>query len=112
MTDLEMAIDSSDEASRIVEFVPLGLQAEAHRDETLLDAARRASAPVGNACGGTGICGRCLVRPLRGLENLAPLTAAERALEREGRLPEGFRLACQAIVRGPCAVTTTYWGPV
>lgn len=83
-----------------VTFVPLGKEESARVDETLLDVARRARAPIGNSCGGIGICGRCSVRIVSGEENLTPRTGHETG---------DLRLACQAVVRGDCAVTTTYW---
>jgi ferredoxin len=87
-----------------VTFVPLGTTAVAKDDETILDVARRAGAPLGNSCGGVGICARCKVRVVDG--QLSPPTSME---VRFGKLEEGERLACQAVVVGDCAVTTTYW---
>lgn len=85
-------------------FVPLGRSAGARDDETVLDVARRAGAPLGNSCGGVGICARCKVRVLDG--ELSEPTSVELKF---GKLEEGERLACQAVVRSNCSVTTTYW---
>lgn len=82
-------------------FSPLGNTAEAKPNETLLDVARRARAPIGNSCGGIGICNRCRVRVVEGTENLTPPTRFEKT--------PGERLACQAVVLGDCTITTTYW---
>jgi len=87
-----------------VTFVRLNLVTEAKADETLLDAARRAGAPLGNSCGGVGVCNRCKVQVVEGAENLAPPTRMEST-----RVSGAERLACQAVVFGDCAVTTTYW---
>ncbi|HVG25324.1 MAG TPA: 2Fe-2S iron-sulfur cluster-binding protein [Thermoanaerobaculia bacterium] len=95
-------------ASKIVTFTPLGLQAEARSDETLLDAARTAGAPLGNSCGGVGVCARCRVRIVSGAENLSAPTSVE--LRFSKGFAEGERMACQAVVTGDCTVTTTYWG--
>ena len=84
-----------------VTFSPLDKSGIAKPNETLLDVARRAGAPIGNSCGGIGICGRCRVEVLQGSENLTPPTRFEKESEQ--------RLACQAVVRGDCTVTTTYW---
>ena len=70
-------------------------------NETVLDVARRAGAPIGSACGGICICNRCRVRIVEGAENLTPPTRFERDPEQ--------RLACQAVVLGDCVVTTSYW---
>lgn len=85
-------------------FIPLGTSAVAKENETVLDVARRAGAPLGNSCGGVGVCARCKVRVVSG--ELSPPTSME---VRFGKLEEGERLACQAVVTGPCEVTTTYW---
>ena len=87
-----------------VRFKGVGLSAEAKTDETLLDAARRAGAPLGNSCGGVGVCARCRVQVVEGMENLSPPTRMEQT-----RVSGEERLACQAVVRGDCVVTTTYW---
>lgn len=92
-----------------VTFTPLSKAADAKPDETLLDVARRAGAPIGNSCGATGICGRCRIRVIEGVAQLSPLTSIESATLTRIGFAEGERLACQAIVFGDCAITTTYW---
>ena len=92
-----------------VKFTPLGRSDEARPDETLLDVARRAAVPLGNSCGGTGICARCRVRVVEGGENLAGPTSVESRVSAERGLAPDERLACQSVVRGNCTVTTAYW---
>jgi 2Fe-2S ferredoxin len=92
-----------------VRFVPLDKSADAKADETLLDAARRANVPLGNSCGGIGICARCRVRIVEGAENLSVPTSVEERVSKQRVLDANERLACQAVVRGDCAITTTYW---
>jgi 2Fe-2S ferredoxin len=92
-----------------VRFTPLGSWAEAKPDETVLDVARRAGAPLGNACGGVGICARCRVRVVEGGENLSAPTTIETRVAAERTLGDDERLACQAVVLGNCDVTTAYW---
>jgi 2Fe-2S ferredoxin len=95
--------------SRDVTFVPLGRTAAALDNETLLDVARRAGVPLGNSCGGVGVCARCKVRVVDGGENLSePTTMEVRFGTARGFAPDE-RMACQAVVRGDCSVTTTYW---
>ena len=88
----------------VVTFTPLGKAGAAKPNETILDVARRVGAPLGNSCGGVGVCARCKVRVLEG--ELSPPTSVELKF---GKLEEGERLACQAVVTGDCSVTTTYW---
>ena len=91
----------------LVTFTPLARNATAKENETVLDVARRAGVPLGNSCGGVGVCARCRVRVLSGEENLSPPTSVELRFSK-GFAP-GERMACQAVVRGNCEVTTTYW---
>jgi len=92
-----------------VTFTPLAKTAEARSDETVLDVARRAAVPLGNSCGGIGICARCKVRVVAGAENLTPPTSVEARWAAARGFAEDERMACQAVVRGDCVVTTSYW---
>ena len=94
-------------SQRLVTFTPLGKEATAKDDETLLDVARRAGVPLGNSCGGVGVCGRCKVRVVGGAENLSAPTSIEVKFSKNFAGDE--RMACQAVVMGDCSVTTTYW---
>lgn len=95
--------------SRIVTFIPLGTRAVARENETLLDAARRAGAPIGNACGAVGICARCKVRVVDGAERLSPPTSIESRFGGQRGFAQDERMACQAVVLGECSITTDYW---
>lgn len=95
--------------SKVVSFTPLGRTASAHENETVLDVARRAGVPLGNSCGGVGVCARCKVRVLAGAENLTPATAIEVRFGTARGFAADERMACQAVVTGDCEVTTTYW---
>ena len=95
--------------STVVTFAPLGLAEAARDDETVLDVARRAAVPLGNSCGGVGVCARCRVRMLEGAENVTPPTAIETRFGSARGFGPDERMACQAVVTGDCTVTTTYW---
>lgn len=90
-------------------FTPLDRAGEAKSDETLLDVARSAGAPLGNSCGGVGVCARCRVRVISGSENLSPPTSIEIRFGTARGFGEDERMACQAIVLGDVEITTTYW---
>ncbi len=95
--------------SKVVTFVPLGLTAAAKANETVLDVARRAGAPLGNSCGGVGVCARCRLRVLSGAGNLSAPTSVELRFGSARGFAEDERMACQAVVTGDCTVTTSYW---
>jgi ferredoxin len=92
-----------------VTFTPLAKAAEAKTDETILDVARRAGVPLGNSCGGIGVCSRCKVRVVAGAESLTAPTSVETRFASARGFAEDERMACQAVVRGDCEVTTAYW---
>lgn len=92
-----------------VTFAKINRSAEVREEETLLDVARRAGAPVGNSCGAVGICGRCVLTIIDGAAALSPRTAHEERLRCGGKLGADERLACQAVVRGDCVVVAAYW---
>ena len=92
-----------------VTFTPLGTSAETKPNETVLDAARRADAPIGNSCGSVGVCGRCRVRVLAGAENLSAPTTIELRVAGQRGFESDERLACQSAVLGDVEVTTSYW---
>lgn len=92
-----------------VTFIPLAKAAEAKRDETILDVARRAGVPLGNSCGGIGVCSRCKVRVVAGAENLTAPTSVEARFASARGFAADERMACQAVVTGDCEVTTAYW---
>jgi ferredoxin len=92
-----------------VEFVPLNRFAEVKANETILDGARRAGAPLGNSCGAVGVCARCRVRVIAGAAHLSAPTNIELRTASARGFSEDERLACQAVVNGDVKVTTTYW---
>ncbi len=82
--------------------------------ESLLELTDRAGVPLGQSCGGTGVCGSCALRIVEGMEHLTPLALMERkdrTLDHEG----GWCLARQAFalaVEGPALVLLWHpaWG--
>lgn len=75
---------------------------------TLLAAASRARAPLGNACRGQGVCRACAVLVVNGAELLEP----PGELEQQMQLEPGWRMACQTRVRGRghLVLWTFHWG--
>ncbi|WP_298821693.1 2Fe-2S iron-sulfur cluster-binding protein [Chloroflexus sp.] len=76
------------------------VEMEARPGERLLDIARRNGAHIGFVCDGTGFCQTCKLKVLAGSESLNPPTELEKTWIPEQRLQEGWRLGCQAAVRG------------
>jgi len=92
-----------------VEFAPLGRTKEVKEGVTIIAAANRADVPIGQSCGGDGICGWCRVKVLHGMENLSAPTSLERQLMTACAFAPDERAACLAKVGGDITVTTGYW---
>ena len=96
----------------VVDFEPIGRRVEAKEGETILQAAQHGGIGLAAVCGGAGTCRRCQVQVMTGQVSLP--TESERDLLKQEQISEGFRLACQARVRGdlkinvpPESLTTT-----
>jgi ferredoxin len=81
---------------------------EVPRGTTLLAAAARAKAPLGNACRGQGVCRACAVLVIEG----ASLLDEPGELERRMQLESPWRMACKTHVHtdGFVELWTPNWG--
>lgn len=84
-----------------VTFQPNGRTVYALAGTTVFEAAARAGILLQSPCGGKGTCGKCRVRLVEG--SCDPTDACRNALTEE-QLEQGFRLACQAKIRGDSVV--------
>ena len=84
-----------------VVFSPVYRKVMARIDTTLLEAALMGGLLLDAPCGGEGTCGKCRVR----VEGAAsdPTGTELRVLEKT-EIDEGWRLACQATVKGQCKI--------
>lgn len=83
-------------------FQPEGLTVEISPEETIAEAAQRASMPMVTTCAGKGRCQSCRIVLLEG--QLSTPTAKERATLGDAALSQNFRLACQAHLLAKSAV--------
>jgi ferredoxin len=83
----------------IVRFVKQGLQVEVPVGTTVLQAAQRAGAPEGSACGGVCGCSTCHVYVLKGQALLGEMEDEENdILDKAFDVRASSRLGCQAKV--------------
>ncbi|RJS74429.1 DUF4445 domain-containing protein [Candidatus Bathyarchaeota archaeon] len=80
---------------------PLGLRVEAPKGETIFEALGRSGVRLPSICGGRGLCGKCIVRVLKG--EVSPPSSQELKLLGE-KIGMGFRLACQTKILGDVEV--------
>jgi len=94
----------------LVVFSPSGKRGRFPRGTPVLQAARELGVDLDSICGGRGRCARCQVEAVEGefpregivsrAEHLSPQAETERACAARGRLREGLRLGCQALIEG------------
>jgi uncharacterized 2Fe-2S/4Fe-4S cluster protein (DUF4445 family) len=84
--------------SYTIEFQPGGIRLVLEKPTLLLDAIRQAGINIRADCGGKGICGKCLVQLLDSKANIPPTELENSRLE-DNQLENGFRLACELVIR-------------
>ncbi len=75
----------------------------------LMSSIIKAGRPIGNSCSAIGICAKCGITVIAGMENLSKPNPIERKLLEREKLPADSRISCQVKVLGPVTVTTSYW---
>ncbi len=78
-----------------VKFLPSGKKTKTSSKIRIMDAARTSGFEFQSECGGQGTCGKCMVRLIK---SYTKPTGNEGHLFSDGKLAQGFRLACQALV--------------
>lgn len=90
----------------LVRFVDQNLEAEVPEGTSLLQAARAAKAPEGDACGGVCACSTCHLYVESGEEHLTEASEDEEdVLDKAFDVRLTSRLGCQARVDGKGTVT-------
>ena len=84
----------------IIMLRPGDVNVESEQGSTLLQVVQRVGIPLTSICGGRGVCGKCRVVVVDGVENLSNLTTAEERLLSPLDVERGVRLACQAKIIG------------
>jgi uncharacterized 2Fe-2S/4Fe-4S cluster protein (DUF4445 family) len=82
-----------------VKFLPYNTQIDVNDGDTLIRAAMEAGVHVNASCGGEGVCGKCRVLIEKGTVD----GGISEKLSEEDQA-EGYRLACQAVVKGDLVV--------
>lgn len=75
---------------------------EIPKGENLLDGVNEKGVDVKWDCK-NGVCDTCQVHVASGMENLSPVTDAERDMLGD-KVNKGFRLSCQVTANGPCEI--------
>lgn len=65
--------------------------------------------PVASSCHGDGICAKCRIVIIEGMDHLSPINTTEELLRDRLRIPRDVRISCQTQVFGDIVVDATYW---
>lgn len=85
-----------------IKFLPEGKRSTVAVESPLMAAALKGGVDLANICGGKGYCGKCVVEVIEG--QLSPQTDWEKKRIPPEKLAKGYRLACQALIRGHVVV--------
>lgn len=75
----------------------------------LMEALLKAGLPVASSCHGDGICARCRIQIISGMENLSQINPAEQILRDRLRIARDIRISCQTKVLGDITIDASYW---
>lgn len=80
-----------------IRIYPDGMEGFIEKDITILEGLERLGIKLETLCGGAGWCGQCIVKATG---NLSEVSSNEKNLLSSEMLKDGYRLACQAIIKG------------
>ncbi|MNL31891.1 2Fe-2S ferredoxin-5 [compost metagenome] len=75
----------------------------------LMRALLDAGLPVASSCNSDGVCGKCKIRILSGMENLNRPNDTEEFLKEAHNVDKDVRISCQVEVLGDITVDASYW---
>lgn len=82
-----------------IAFEPDGLRINVDLNINILDAMKICGIKIRSECGGRGVCGKCKVI-VKNPESLTNLSEREKELLSDQEIKKGYRLACQAYIKG------------
>jgi 2Fe-2S ferredoxin len=68
-----------------------------------------ADLPVASSCDGEGVCAKCRLKIISGMENLSAPNDTELILKEQNSLSKDVRISCQVEVLGDVTVDASYW---
>ncbi|RYZ64879.1 MAG: (2Fe-2S)-binding protein [Proteobacteria bacterium] len=81
------------------------VQSGANLMRSLLDA----GLPVASSCNSDGVCAKCGIRVIEGMQNLSAPNVTEVFLKEKNNIRSDFRISCQTQILGDIIVDTGYW---
>lgn len=88
----------------VLTFEGLGIQLAVPGTKTVLEAALDELVEIRHTCGGFGNCTTCRIQVVAGGNRLNPPNRAELMRLEPHQLEQGWRLACQTVLRGDLTI--------
>ena len=92
-----------------IQFKKDFLAIEVESGDNLMQSLLAADRPVASSCYGRGICSKCRIQVIAGMENLNAESSLEKELKEKNQLKEDMRISCQCSVNGDILIDTSYW---
>lgn len=92
-----------------ISFVKNKAALEVTSGTNLMQALLDANIPVASSCHGDGVCCKCVITIVKGLENLSERNETEIELLDRNPLAPNQRVSCQTLVLGDIQVDAGYW---
>lgn len=92
-----------------IHFVKNRPSLEVEAGANLMQSLLAAGLPVASSCHGDGVCAKCRIQIVDGLQNLSKINDLEHTLRDRNRLASDQRISCQSFVMGDITVDTAYW---
>ncbi|MCX7796507.1 MAG: ASKHA domain-containing protein [bacterium] len=80
-----------------IRIYPDGIEGFVEKDTTILEGLEKLGIKLETLCGGAGWCGQCIVK-VNGA--LSEISSNEKSILSNEMLIDGYRLACQAVIKG------------
>lgn len=75
----------------------------------LKEAAHDAGLPVASSCNSDGVCAKCKLLIVQGMENLSLPSEREEFLRERLKIPKDYRISCLTQIYGDVTVDASYW---
>lgn len=92
-----------------VTFPKKNLTIEVPKGRSLKDAAHDAGLPVASSCNAEGVCAKCKLIVIQGMENLSSPNDRENFLRERLKIPKDNRISCLTEIHGDVTIDASYW---
>jgi 2Fe-2S ferredoxin len=93
----------------LIQFKKIRPSVEVPVGANLMKSLLAAGLPVSSSCNSEGVCAKCGIRIVEGMNNLSEPNATEIFLKQKNKLRPDFRISCQTEILGDIVVDTGYW---